>query len=99
MNHFEPAELVLFISHLKSSPVSSSQIAEATRKDPVLVMISQYVSQGWPEVLPQQPELTPYFAKRKELSSYNGCPLWGCRVVIPKLYQEAVLTQLHEGHQ
>ena len=98
-SHFEPAELVLLATHLESSPVSSSQIAEATRKDPVLSTVSQYVNQGWPEIIPQQSELTPYYGKRNELSFYDGCLLWGCRVVIPKPYQEAVLAQLHEGHQ
>ena len=97
--HFEPAELVLLTTHLETSPVSASQIAEATRKDPVLSTVSQYVSQGWPQAIPQQPELSPYFNKRTELSIFEGCLLWGARVIIPKPYQEAVLIQLHEGHQ
>jgi len=49
--------------------------------------------------MPPQPEITPYFGKWNELSVYDGCLLWGCRVVVPKAYQEAVLVQLHEGHQ
>ena len=97
--HFEPAELLLLTTHLEISPVSASQIAEATRKDPVLSTVSQYVSQGWPQAIPQQPELSPYFNKRTELSIFEGCLLWGARVIIPKPYQEAVLIQLHEGHQ
>ena len=64
--HFEPAELVLLTTHLETSPVSASQIAEVTRKDPVLSTVSQYVSQGWPQAIPQQPELSPYFNKRTE---------------------------------
>jgi len=86
--NFEPAELVLLMTHLESSPVSASQIAEATRKDPVLSTVSQYTSQ-----------LSPYFCKRMELSVYDGCLLWVSHVIIPKPYQEAVLSQLQEGHQ
>lgn len=66
--HFEPAELVLLMTHLESSPVSASQIAEVTCKDPVLSTVSQYVSQGWPQAIPYQPELSPYFCKQTELS-------------------------------
>ena len=76
--HFEPAELVLLTTHLENSPVSASQISEATRKDPVLSTVSQYVSQGSPQAIPQQPELSPYFNKRTELSIFEGCLLWGC---------------------
>ena len=33
-----------------------------------------------------------------ELSLYEGCLLWGNRVVIPTPCREAVLTELHAGH-
>ncbi|XP_064396342.1 uncharacterized protein K02A2.6-like [Halichondria panicea] len=98
--HLKPTELVLLATHLENSPVSAEQIAEATRKDPVLSMISQYVNQGWPRAtIPGQPQLRAYFDKKNELSTFEGCLLWGSRVIVPKPCQEAVLTQLHEGHQ
>ena len=98
-DHLEPAELVLLLSHLESSPVSSTQIAAATRKDPILSTVMQYVSQGWPRAIPGQPHLSAYFEKKEELSLFEGCLLWGSRVIIPQPCQEAVLAQLHEGHQ
>ena len=97
--HLQPAELVLLMTHLENSPVSSAQIAEATRKDPVLSTVAQYVSQGWPRSIPIQPHLSPYFDKKEELSLFEGCLLWGARVVILETCREAVLAQLHEGHQ
>ena len=36
--------------------------------------------------------------RKLELSVYQGCILWGSRVVIPEDYREHVLYQLHEGH-
>ena len=40
-------------------------------------------------------ELHAYFTK---LSAYEGCVLWGNRVVVPPQGQESVLRELHEGH-
>ena len=48
--NLQPAELVLLTTHLENSPVSSAQIAEATRKDPVLSTVAQFVGQGWPRL-------------------------------------------------
>ena len=92
-------ELVLLTTHFEDSPVSADQVAEATHRDPVLSTVTQYVIQGWPRSIPGQPELSPYFDKQKELSTFEGCLLWGSHVIIPESCQEAVLTQLHEGHQ
>ncbi len=61
-----------------------------------LVLVMQFVKQGWPDSLDEnQEQLKPFFTKRFELSMYDGCLLWGNHVVVPK---EAVLVQLHEGH-
>ena len=46
-----------------------------------------------------QPHLSPYFDKKQELSSFEGCLLWGSRVIIPETCRKAILAQLHEGHQ
>ena len=42
--------------------------------------------------------LMPFFKKRSELSLFDGCILWGSRVVIPSAHREAILAELHEGH-
>ena len=97
--HLQPAELILLTTYFNNYPVSSAQIAEATRKDPVLSTVAQYVSQGWPRSIPSQPHLSTHFDKKEELSLFEGCPLWGARVIIPETCREAVLAQLHEGHQ
>ena len=77
-------------------PVSADQVTEATRQDPVLSTVTQYVNQGWPRSILGQPELSSYFM---ELSIFEGCLLWGSHVILPQSCQEAVLTQLHEGHK
>ena len=93
-----PPELVLLAEHLNNSPVTAEQIRIGTRRDPVLSQVMQFLQQGWPSVQRDNPQLTPFFAKKDELSLYNGCILWGTRVVVPVPYHDAVLTELHNGH-
>ena len=93
-----PPELVLLVDHLKDSPVTAEQIKKATRQDPTLATVLHYVQQGWPHKDAVHPSLKPYFDRREELSVYDGCLLWGNRVVVLKPYQKDVLTQLHDGH-
>lgn len=78
-------------------PVTSKQIKSAAAKDRHLSTIIQYLQKGWPTVCPDD-ELKPYFSRRFELSLYDGCVLWGSSVVVPPLYRQAVLTELHDGH-
>ena len=93
-----PPELVLLTEHLDNSPVTADQIRARTRRDPVLSQVVQFLQQGWPTVQGDTPQLAPFFAKQTELSLYEGCILWGTRVVVPATEQAAVLTELHEGH-
>ena len=77
-----PPELVLLADHLSNSPVTADQICECTRKDPQLAQIVQFVQQGWPSSCPSSDLLSSFYEKRMELSLYEGCLLWGNRVVI-----------------
>ena len=93
-----PPELVLLLEHLDSSPITAAHIKEATRRDPELSTIHQYVQQGWPHRSAMETSLMPFYERREELSVHDGCLLWGNRVVVPKTYRGDVLVQLHEGH-
>ena len=92
-----PPELVLFAEHMADSPVTSVQIRAWTRRDPQLAPVVQFLQQGWPRTSSEQ-GLEPFFSKKTELSLYEGCVLWGTRVVVPTPGRKAVLTELHEGH-
>ena len=89
-------ELVLLAEHLADSPVTASDIQLWTRRDSKLSKVLQYVQQGWPTEGDQ--ELEPYSSRRLELSTFDGCILWGSRIVIPPPGRQAVLQELHEGH-
>ena len=73
------------------------QVRKATRNDPMLSRVLQFVMTGWPEK-PINPEITQYFNERHEITVEDGCLLWGIRVIIPKQLRERVLHELHTGH-
>ena len=79
-------------------PITASRIRDATRGDPVLSRVLDFVLHGWPaeENIPE--ELRYYRAKREEFTVEDGCLLRGTRVVIPSKYQQEVLSELHLNH-
>ena len=91
-----PAELVLMVENLQDAPITASQIATWTRRDPVMARVLQFILEGWPERTDDQ--FRPYASKQLELSTQAGCIVWGGRVVIPPPGRQSVLTELHAGH-
>ena len=89
-------ELVLLINHLGDPPVTASLGLVKIRNLARLYSLRQ----GWPMAGHSQKssKLTPFLKRKNELSLYEGCVLWGHRVVIPQRNREAVLVELHEGH-
>ena len=92
----EEPELVLLAEHLADSPVTAQDIQSWTRRDAKLSQLLLHIQQGWPSE--GNPDLKPFSSRRFELSVFEGCILWGNRIVIPLPGREAVLQELHEGH-
>ena len=44
------------------------------------------------------PSFAPFKSKRDELTTQQGCILWGTRLVVPSSLQEKVLQELHDTH-
>ena len=93
-----PPELVLLTEHMADSPVTATQIRSWTSRDPELAPVVQFLRQGWPSTVDKDSPMAPLFSKRLELSLYDGCVLWGTRVIVPVQRRKAVLSELHEGH-
>ena len=74
--------------------VTSQVIKRETQVDPVLCKVYSYVISGWPSVV--DPTLVPFKNKRDELTTQQGCVLWGTGVVVLPSLQEKVLIELHE---
>lgn len=61
--------------------VNAQQIKKWTDKDPVLARVREYILRGWPKM--NSSEFIPYTRRQEELSTQEGCILWGGRVVVP----------------
>ena len=80
-------EAVLGVDHVRN----------ATRSNPTLSRVLEYTLSGWPKAIDLE-TIKPYFNKRNEITTEDGCLLWGIRVIIPKVLREQVLNELHVGH-
>jgi transposase InsO family protein len=78
-------------------PLLATEIAKATKVNPTLVKVYQYIMSGWPGHCPDD-DLMVYFKKKEELSCEQGCILWGQRVVIPPKFKKRMLDELHWQH-
>ena len=91
-----PGDLIHLIDHLSGTTVNAATIKDLTSKDPILSQVRRYILTGWPDSVPA--EFKPYQSRSKELSTLDGCVLWGSRVVVPPQGRSAMLEELHETH-
>lgn len=80
----------------KDFPITAKEIGKATLMDPGLSKVLDWVMVGWPEVCDE--DLKPYYTRRHELSCEQNCILWGSRVIIPPVFKEKMLEELHWEH-
>ncbi|KAL7853111.1 hypothetical protein SRHO_G00188960 [Serrasalmus rhombeus] len=92
----EEEDRVLLFEDIGVPLVNAQQIKKWTDKDPVLARVREYILRGWPKV--NSPEFIPYARRQDELSTQEGCILWGGRVVVPQPGRNALLKQLHQAH-
>ena len=87
-----PGDLILLNTQLSEAIVTADHIKKWTQKDPVLSRVHHLVQHGWTLTDPN-PSFLPYY---NELSTSNGCVLWGSRVIIPPAGHNILLSQLHD---
>ncbi len=92
-----PAEIILSMELIASSPVTHVQIQTWTKSDNIISQVLQFVKYGWPDTCPSD-ELKPYWIRQNELSLVDGCIMWASRVVVPKPGRQILLHELHKGH-
>ena len=92
-----PGETILLVEHLNGTPVHAEEIKEWTQLDPILRKVTHYIHNGWKDKNTDY-KLRPYFSRRNELSTHEGCILWGSRVLIPEPGRGNLPNLLHEGH-
>ena len=62
----QPGETVLLMNHLNETPVTSAQIKDWTKRDPVLSQVVRFTLGSWP-TLCESDALKPYMRRRLEL--------------------------------
>lgn len=88
---------ISFFSQTYQLPITHKEISIATKYDPILSKVLDFVNNGWPNHI-QDAELKPFSDKTLQLSVDRGCLLWGNRVVIPATHREEILLLLHSEH-
>ena len=78
-------------------PLTATDIATEMIKDPVLSQVYQYVLGGWPQK-GMSDVLKPFYQRRNQLSTDQGCLLWGTRVIILDSLRSHLLKELHYTH-
>ena len=76
-----------------------NEFSEETLNDPILVKLSDYISNGWPRYKSDcDVDLKHFWPIKNELSVQAGIVFRGNRVIIPHLLRQRVLFELHYGH-
>ena len=87
---------VFALQQIDMLPITAMHLKRETGRDPQLSRVLTYVQAGWPKTVEDNVQI--FFDKRQELTTEQGCLMWGMRVVIPQVYQQKVLEELHGGH-
>ncbi|XP_064109047.1 uncharacterized protein K02A2.6-like [Macrobrachium nipponense] len=90
-------ESILLISAY-NSPITAKEIAQGTKKDPVLSKVVQSLITGR-DICAEDANCKPYKEIWNELSVTQECILRGSRVVIPNALRNRVLSEIHADHQ
>ena len=77
-------------------PIVAADVRRGTRSDRVLGKVLRFTREGWPSAPPGE-EFT-YFQRKHEMSIENNCLLWGMRVIVPAVFREELLAELHQDH-
>ena len=78
----EDAANVFNVTQIEALPLTSHQVAAATKENPLLSQAFCYVQSSWSTEVAQ--DLLPHWNHRTEFTIKQGCLLWGIRVVIPQ---------------
>ncbi|CAH2225756.1 jg21962 [Pararge aegeria aegeria] len=80
-----------------AKPVSLEEMKHATAHDTELATVMNYMKHGWPRKITCT-LILPYFYCKTDLEVINGCLFRGHRLVIPSVFRERMLRELHSAH-
>ena len=97
VTQLEDPVTVFQVSYVDELPITARDIALDTSRDPVLMKVYQYVMEGWPNK-PVDDNIQPFYQRKLQLSTDQGCMQWELRVIIPTTLQARMLNELHTTH-
>lgn len=62
--------------------MTAKEVSSLTKKDPNLSRVLMLAPNGWKYKLLE--ELNAFATQKSKISAYNGCVLWGNRVINPE---------------
>ena len=89
---------LLNTNQVQSLPVTVSSISKITACDKILSRVMHFTLHGWPSDEKMDPELKKFCDRKDEITTEEGCLLWGTRVIIPHRFQSQILMELHNNH-
>lgn len=87
------------IVQLSSLPLTNIQMRTATRADRVLSKVLQAIKEGWGTAGSKTGNDDEWMKYWRQFTVEAGCILRGTRAVVPPKLRQAVLCELHVGHQ
>lgn len=78
--------------------VSFDNIRRTTANDQTLQTVTDYINRGWPRKVVSKAIIIPYLQNKTDLENVDGCLFRGHRVIIPTVFREQMLKELHFGH-
>ena len=93
----EDGNEVFRVSFTDSLPVTAAEIASETAKDPLLSKVYYYTMKGWLQQTFSE-EMRPFYQRKEQLATDQGCLLWGMRVIVPAKLQSRLLKELYFTH-
>ena len=88
-----PPELVHLVEFLDSTPLFCTQVRVWTDHDSTLSRVRKWVQEEWPAQVCTDEQFQPYVRRKDELSTEEGCVLWGNQLVLPMRGRKSSLAR------
>lgn len=96
---YEVVHCVGLSSYLQCSSEQKNEIMNETLKDEELVLLSDYVKNGWPEKICKIPDSIQYYFKfRENITVDHNFIFMNSKLIVPKTLRLSIIKKLHEGH-
>lgn len=92
-----PAEWINLVETLNEGTITFSEIKNYTAKDYNLSRVMEFLRYGWPSSC-KDINLQPFYSRKEEISTQDGCVLWGTRIIVPEKLYGRMLLELHKEH-